>query len=175
MNIPLTIRYLDNDKNPYGDLLNTIVCKEAEHGTVKFLEDSSLVYTPETGYQGPDRILYRLHNPSKSLSSDTASIFILVGPEIPLVIHNVITPNGDGFNDRWVIEGIEKYPDNDVTLFNRWGDKIRSFTGYDNSNVVWDGSNRHGEPLPDGTYFYILHVNNIGKFNGWIYVRANSR
>jgi gliding motility-associated-like protein len=97
-----------------------------------------------------------------------------VGPEVNIVIHNVITPNGDGKNDKWIITGIENYPENSVMVFNRWGDKIRSFTGYDNQSNSWDGTNWQNDPVPDGTYFYIINIDRVGKFKGWIYVRANS-
>ncbi|HTX89564.1 MAG TPA: gliding motility-associated C-terminal domain-containing protein, partial [Bacteroidales bacterium] len=133
-----------------------------------------LVYTPEQGYTGPDSIRYKLYDQSKNLTSDTATIVLIVGTEIPIVIHNVITPNGDGFNDRWIITGIDHYTDNNVLIFDRWGSKIRSFTGYDNTSVVWDGTNSNNKPVPDGTYFYIVQINDVGKFHGWIYVRANN-
>jgi gliding motility-associated-like protein len=108
------------------------------------------------------------------LTSDTAVIHIYINPEVPINVHNVITPNGDGMNDKWIIEGIESYPENDVNIFNRWGDRIRIINRYDNSLNVWDGTNGQGEPVPDGTYFYILNIPRVGNFNGWIYVRGNS-
>ncbi len=74
---------------------------------------------------------------------------------VNLFIPNVITPNGDGINDYFVIseKGSDKpinsyYESSDLVIFNRWGRKVFQSTNYQNN---WDGGN-----LPDGTYFYVL-------------------
>jgi gliding motility-associated-like protein len=94
------------------------------------------------------------------------------GDEKCIVIYNVITPNGDGVNDTWIIDCIELFPKNKVEIFNRWGDLVNSFQNYNNADVVWKGTNKNGEPLPDGTYFYILNIRNGSTFKGWVYVRS---
>lgn len=86
--------------------------------------------------------------------------------------YNGISPNSDGINDVWKVKGIEKYPDNTVIIFNRWGDKLREFANYNNTTHAWDGKNEKGERLPDGTYFYILDVKDVGVLKGWIYIRG---
>ena len=58
------------------------------------------------------------------------------------------TPNEDGVNDNFVIKNLEKYPDSQLQIFNRWGNVVYQATGYRND---WDGRN-----APDGTYYYIL-------------------
>jgi gliding motility-associated-like protein len=65
------------------------------------------------------------------------------------------SPNGDGSNDFFVIHGIEAYPDNDIVVYNRWGNVVYEFADYQNE---WNGDNSKGEPLPDATYFVILKV-----------------
>jgi gliding motility-associated-like protein len=78
-----------------------------------------------------------------------------------LVIPNVITPNNDGFNDFWVIECIEYFPDNEVQVYNRWGQIIYQAYGYDNNwNGTWDKTK--GD-LPDGSYVYIIKLNKVGE------------
>ena len=69
----------------------------------------------------------------------------IVTVECDVVIPNVITPNGDGLNDKFAIEGIT-YSSNTVTIFNRWGQKVYEASNYKNQ---WDGGD-----LPDGTYYY---------------------
>ncbi len=65
-----------------------------------------------------------------------------------LVFPNIITPNGDGFNDYLVITNADKYPSNLLQIFNRWGKLIYEMKDYDNQ---WDGEN-----FADGTYYYIF-------------------
>jgi gliding motility-associated-like protein len=67
-----------------------------------------------------------------------------------LAIPNTFTPNGDGINDTWVIPNLEYYPKSTVNIFNRWGQKLFSSTGYP---VPWDGTYQ-GSQLPTGTYYY---------------------
>jgi gliding motility-associated-like protein len=66
------------------------------------------------------------------------------------------SPNDDGKNDLFVVHGIEAYPDNVLTIYNRWGTIVYSKTGYLNE---WDGKSNNGTLLPDATYFAILEVN----------------
>ena len=73
-----------------------------------------------------------------------------------IVVHDGISPNGDGINDLWYIDGIEIYKDNLVQLFDKWGDKVFEQRGYKNK---WDGRGRNASLIPDGTYFYIITLN----------------
>lgn len=74
-----------------------------------------------------------------------------------LAMPTVITPNGDGDNDGFIVHGIESYPDNTIVIFNRWGDEVYSMTNYDNQ---WTGVSNGGSNLPAGNYFVILNINN---------------
>jgi len=75
-----------------------------------------------------------------------------------LNIHDAITPNGDGINDVWVIEGIQLYPGNSVRIFDKWGDLVFETTDYNND---WKGNSRSGALLPDGTYYYLVKLNQL--------------
>ena len=74
-----------------------------------------------------------------------------------------ITPNDDGMNEALVFDDLlafpEKYPDSELVVFNRWGDVVFEAKPYNND---WNGVNQDGNPLPDGTYYYILRLN-IGE------------
>lgn len=65
---------------------------------------------------------------------------------------NILTPNGDGVNDKWMVENIDQYPNNEVKIFDKAGRILYSKKGYDNS---WDAT-LNGAPLSEGTYFYII-------------------
>ncbi len=75
----------------------------------------------------------------------TATISVLVESGCSLNIPNVITPNGDGKNDAWVIGGLYGTK-HSVTVFNRWGQVVFESTNYNN--------NWRAVGIPDGTYFY---------------------
>jgi gliding motility-associated-like protein len=69
---------------------------------------------------------------------------------IDLDIPNAFSPNGDSYNEMWEIKNIENYPDNDLTVINRWGNEVYRQKSYRNT---WNGSQ-----LSAGTYYYILRV-----------------
>jgi gliding motility-associated-like protein len=83
------------------------------------------------------------------------------------------SPNGDGVNDVFVIRGISKYPNNKLTILNRWGNVVFEKDNYDNT---WDGKSTQGirfggDELPDGTYFYLFDLGNGEKpYTGFIYI-----
>ena len=66
---------------------------------------------------------------------------------------NFITPNDDGFNDCFDLSDLNPDQDCYISIVNRWGSEVYFESNYDN---CWKGINRGGEPLPDGTYYYIL-------------------
>ncbi|MBL4652831.1 MAG: gliding motility-associated C-terminal domain-containing protein [Flavobacteriales bacterium] len=72
-----------------------------------------------------------------------------------LEIPNLITPNGDGNNDSWIIETIFSYPGNSVEIYNRNGALLFQTENYNNN---WNGEN-----LPASTYFYVIDFNNGGN------------
>ncbi|MEO9532037.1 MAG: gliding motility-associated C-terminal domain-containing protein [Crocinitomicaceae bacterium] len=87
---------------------------------------------------------------------DTAIAIITVVPDVStLVVPNLFTPNGDGFNDNWVIANLDGFLDNQVSIFNLYGQLIYQAGPYNND---WDGTYA-GANLPDGTYYYILELN----------------
>ncbi len=78
------------------------------------------------------------------------------------LITNLFTPNGDGINDTWHIKDIEKYPENEVFVYNIYGKLVYTKKGYTND---WQGT-YNGTDLPDGTYYYVLRFednDNIAK------------
>jgi len=135
----------------------------------------SFVWTPSTGLSCttcPNPIATPTTNTTYTVvgvsngctTIDSVTIKISNGT---LVFYTGITPNGDGSNDTWVIDNIELYPDNSVSIFNRWGIEVWSGNRYDNSTVVWKGQNSAGQPLPDATYFYVAKVSGV-TYKGWV-------
>lgn len=91
-----------------------------------------------------------------------------------LDIPNGFSPNGDGTNDTFVIDGLSKYPINTLWIYNRWGNLVYKVNNYDNT---WDGRSNVkgvvlGEELPNGTYYYLLDLKLDQKpFKGFVVIR----
>lgn len=73
------------------------------------------------------------------------------------------SPDGDGINEYWHIEHIEYYPENVVSIYNRWGDMVFQIKNYDNASNVFSGtanmSTKLGaDHLPSGTYFFNIEI-----------------
>ena len=85
---------------------------------------------------------------------DTAFVLITVNPNLEIVIiPNLMTPNGDGYNDIWKIKNIEAYEESEVTIFDAYGKVIYQSTPYYND---WNATTSNGDIIPDGTYFYVV-------------------
>ncbi|MFW6227745.1 MAG: gliding motility-associated C-terminal domain-containing protein, partial [Bacteroidota bacterium] len=69
-------------------------------------------------------------------------------------IPNSFTPNGDGYNDTWVIRNAYLFPECTVHVFNQWGNIIYESTGY---SKPWNGKYQ-GSIVPSGTYYYIFRT-----------------
>jgi gliding motility-associated-like protein len=80
----------------------------------------------------------------------------------------VITPNGDGINDILNIKYIEHFQNNTVTIINSYGEIIFQKDHYDNVNVFWDGRNKNGQPVPDGTYYFVVQADGRDVMANWV-------
>jgi gliding motility-associated-like protein len=66
---------------------------------------------------------------------------------------NIISPNGDGMNDEFIINCLSLYPGNRLEIFNRWGQTVFEVHNYQNN---WIGTTQGGDPLPEGAYFFVF-------------------
>ena len=80
--------------------------------------------------------------------------------ENKLQFYNVFTPNNDQRNDFFVIENVQLYPGNELSIYNRWGKEVYRKTNYDNT---WDGKNQTA-----GTYYYLFKMADGTSVKGWV-------
>ena len=82
------------------------------------------------------------------------------------------SPNGDGNNDNWVIEGITLQPNNVVRVFNRSGKMVYEMKGYDNSFNGFSNKINSDSKLPVGPYYFTVEFNTPGAkpAKGWLYI-----
>jgi gliding motility-associated-like protein len=109
-------------------------------------------------------------------ADDTVAIVVDACNDDSLIIPEGFSPNGDGINDYFELVGIDAYPDNKVTIFNRWGNLIYESAGYNNGSIRWEGNNS-GElstgngAVPEATYFYVIDLGDGSPIrSGYIYL-----
>ena len=91
--------------------------------------------------------------------------FYKVIPDLVLEIPNAFSPNGDGINDRWNIDGLKARPNATTEVYNRYGQIVYKSNGY---TLGWDGT-RNGQLLPSGTYYYVIKPAPGEKaYTGWV-------
>ncbi len=162
----ITGNVIDNDSDPDGDVLTVdiIPVLNTLNGTLVLNPDGSFEYTPQKDFAGEDFFSYRICDSADPAACDEADVIIsLQDVEDPVIAYQAITPNEDDFNDRWIIDGIEQFPDNTVQIYDRWSSLVYQMTGYNNGDRVWSGESNKGVStgdLPNGTYFYVIRLGN---------------
>jgi gliding motility-associated-like protein len=124
---------------------------------------NTVVWTPSTYLDDPN-IFNPVSTPDSSttyivtatdangcVASDTMRVYVFPDISFP----NGFSPNGDGLNDTWIIDLIDMFPNCTVEIYNRWGQLLFLSNGY---LVPWDGT-YNNQPVPVGTYYYIINLN----------------
>lgn len=170
LNTPTDIPIIQNDVvnnqvGNFGGIAVFIIVQQPKHGSATYNPATGLLtYTPNPGFCGSDSLVYTISNENGRASSAKVSLSVLCEG---LTIYSGFSPNGDNLNDFWRIDGIEAFPANEVRIFNRWGDLVFEQKGYRNQQA-WDGSCR-GNPLPDGTYFYVIQLRpGVAPLSGYV-------
>ena len=152
---------LSNDLLTLGDSYSVTLQSPPSSGTLVNHQDGIFSYTAPGTAVGGVNFGYIVCSESCPNLCDTAIVFIEVKQSTNNceIIPKVITPNGDGDNDTWLVFCLETnlFPGNTMIVFNQWGDKVYEAAPYDNLKG-WDGTlnGEAGKDLPDGTYYYIF-------------------
>ena len=154
-----------------------------------------LIKTPS--FYGRDSVSYLIYNTEHTHRFDHATVHFFIGnadvdEENNLLIPNAFSPNGDKYNEKFVIsgsygEGPESVSESKLEVFNRWGTVIYRSKGnrYGEDDSWWDGTSNAGamvslgEKLPSGTYFYVYTITindsesgtKTKEFSGYIELR----
>ncbi|MEZ4954850.1 MAG: gliding motility-associated C-terminal domain-containing protein [Saprospiraceae bacterium] len=157
-----------------GELQNACLELDELNGTLESLENNCVSVTNNAQWlatgtecidiegmdEGTDELCMVLCD-DNGLCDTTYVIINVVDGSNELVFFNAISPNNDDKNEYFKIKNIEKYPENSLVIFNRWGNKVygkKSYTNADPWRAIYKNTN-----LPDGSYFYILEVEIDGK------------
>ncbi len=159
-NATSTIDVLDNDLAPDG-VGSLLIVEEPASGIASLDADGQLVYEPHTNFFGTDQLQYELCSALCPDLCDVAWVRITISTDM-CEVPNVLTPNGDGANDKLIIPCLEDpccNAENTLRIFNRWGDEVYSASPYRND---WEGT-FGDKPLPAGTYYYLLQLDATGQ------------
>ena len=143
----------------YGGNTTTIILIP-NNGTATATINGSIDYQSDPDFIGTDSLVYEICDVTCAAICDTAVVIITVDKKIDFSVPGGFSPNGDNINDVFVIQGLEEYPNNSLSIFNRWGNIIYQAVPYSND---WDGSATEGtvlmgDKVTTGTYFYILEL-----------------
>jgi gliding motility-associated-like protein len=139
--------------------VNETTVKWEQPTLVEGCSQISLTASHEPGssfHCGITPVEYVARNASGRVASCQFDVIVL--EELDFTASDLVTPDGDGFNDRWVLSNIESFKDNLVLIVDRWGNPVFRASGYNNENVVWQGTTLTGTRVPTGTYFYTVTV-----------------
>ncbi|WP_158622581.1 Ig-like domain-containing protein [Pedobacter sp. KBW06] len=163
-NKEIEIPLLHNDKTDGADFEKPTVeiIEQPKNGVLKKNPDGTVVYVPNSGFTGKDSFTYKVKDANGNWTNIATANITIKGFFIP----NVITPNGDGKNDEFVIVGLEEFNNAELTIFNRWGNEVYHNGNYRNT---WTG-----EGLNEGTYYYLIRLKKEGKvevYKGWVLIK----
>ncbi len=137
-------------------------------GPVTYIWSDGTVGTDSIRY--PKRGKYTVVAIDAKGCKDTLNFVVGDTTALSFEIYNAISPDGNQINERFVIKGIELFSENEVIIYNRWGHQVYRKQNYRNENG-WDG-NFVDQPLPDGTYYYVIFLTCSGKtFTGFLEIR----
>jgi gliding motility-associated-like protein len=148
---------LSNDT--YGGNTSSIVLMP-NNGTATSDINGNIDYQSNQGFIGVDSLMYEICDITCTNICDTATVIITVEKTIDFRVPGGFSPNGDNINDIFVIQGLDEYPDNNLSIFNRWGSIIFQAAPYNNDwgGNATEGMVLSGDKVTSGTYFYILEL-----------------
>ncbi|PUZ25346.1 hypothetical protein DCC81_13670 [Chitinophaga parva] len=97
-------------------------------------------------------------------SSASYNVRVKPAPDTKITATNFLTPNGDGRNDRWIVTNLQNYGTYDITIFDRAGRIVYYTRNYNND---WGGT-ANGDPLAEGTYYYVINVQGQQPVKGFV-------
>ncbi|MEX1002273.1 MAG: gliding motility-associated C-terminal domain-containing protein [Crocinitomicaceae bacterium] len=125
---------------------------------------SATVFTPTANPSNTTTYFLTVTN-GNCIETDSVNVF--VGELV--TIYSAFSPNEDLINDKWIIKNSAQYPNMEVVIYDRSGQKVFSTTGYSTQDKWWDGTYK-GKKLPVSTYFYVvdLKIGDEGVFKGQV-------
>ncbi len=165
------INVLYNDSNLYNRPLDFQIETQLNYGMAEIVSDSIIAVTMDADFYGIDSLSYTICDSDGDCASAWLFIDTHLNKGVNIFIPQGISPNGDGYNDVFLIKDLEDY-EFSLRIINRWGKLIYTNDSYQNN---WDGiANKganSGNKLPVGTYYYYILVKETNwEYKGFIYL-----
>lgn len=151
-----------------------------EEGTYKWTSSDGEILDGKVQIVKPTvTTTYTLAFTTTSGCTSEDSFIITVNPTEKKITKHGFSPDGDGINDTWSINGIEDYPNNTVFIYNRWGDMVFKMNNYDNDSKSFTGEANTlkalgAGQLPEGTYFFKIEIpeqHNLKQTEGFLVLK----
>ena len=139
-----------------GDLAKLNASGGVEYSWISFDAPISNFNIPDPETSPEETASYSLSILDENGCTTIDSVTVVVANDIASIPPiNFISPNDDGKNDVLEFSGLEKFGENSLRVFNRWGDQVYSKVNYQQDEERFDGT-KNGRKLPAGNYFYVL-------------------
>jgi gliding motility-associated-like protein len=163
INEAVTIPVIANDEIN-GIFVSFNITEDPANGSV-IIDGDNVVYSPNLEYCGFDAFTYEICNEN---GCDIATVNLLIECTEPVPISG-FSPNGDDINDGFMIQNLEMFPENELLIYDRWGNRVFRDLNY-SKNGLWEGEYRN-LIVPDGTYFYMFKYNKGEMKRGFVQIQ----
>jgi gliding motility-associated-like protein len=115
--------------------------------------------------KGSYTVRFTINSGGGCADSFTRQVYVTNDKASPLEVPNVFTPNDDGKNDVFIVEGNTACYELEIEIYNRWGQLLYKQKG---NPLKWNGVSLQGHTLPPGVYYYIFRDPNFGERHGTV-------
>ncbi|MGB1204391.1 MAG: Ig-like domain-containing protein [Chitinophagales bacterium] len=153
-----------------------ILPNDSEQLTTNIVDNRIEIIATNNDIVGEITLTYSICIENICDEADIIINFLAIPPLCDIHIANAFSPNEDGINDTFQIENVdcEANTNTQITIFNRWGNTVYENLQYKNE-TAWNGNLQYSnEPVSDGTYFYVIKIDNKHQqqqFTGFLEVR----
>lgn len=154
---------ISDPDNNFDELTISVISTNSGANTVVSGCDLTIDYA-NTNFSGNDEIVIEACDPSGNCDQNTLNIEVKdISQPTEVNIFNAVSPNNDGLNDFWEVQGLTQ--PNNIVLFNRWGDEVKTINNVESPIAEIDLSD-----LPAATYFYRINSPE-GTFEGYVVIK----
>jgi gliding motility-associated-like protein len=166
----LNLMNIISDPDNNLNIASITIIEQPSSGAVATITSDTILLVSYSGLQfsGEDKL--RIKVCDEVLSCTENEITIEVGDKVN--VYNAVSPNGDGKNDIFFLQFIDvlnSTKENQVFIYNRWGDEVYSVRNYNNTTNVFSGYNSDGKLLPAGVYLYkVIYKSDTPSISGYL-------